>query len=75
MCNLILSQEVLEKAAELYRDDVVYWSVNNVFGDTVKGFKDLSRIDRTYYMKIAANFYLTENVIVDENNGCFVAKT
>lgn len=75
MCDLILTQEVLKKAAELYLDDVRYWSFNNVVAHKVASFKELPYVDRAYYMKIAVNFYLTENVIVDENSGCFVAKT
>lgn len=75
MCDLILSHEVLTKARELWEEDTAYWEGQGLFEKKVDGWDAAPRDDKLYFMKIAANFYLTENVIIDEDSGCFVAKT
>lgn len=75
MCDISASALVREKARELWVEDTAYWEGQRLFEKKAEGWCDVPRDDKLYFMKIATNFYLTENVIIDEESGCFVAKT
>lgn len=75
MCNISAGMKVLNKAKELWVEDTIYWGKYESLDDVSRSWDEVPMVDKLHFMKIASHFYLLENVIIDEDTGCFLAKT
>lgn len=75
MCDISAGMKVLGKAKELWVEDIIYWEKYESLDAGSRSWDEVPMVDKLHFMKIASHFHLLENVIIDEDTGCFMAKT